>query len=153
MPLIALNFTGAKQQLLYKLRRFEKLAELDPVELEKRMQDQEEDEDETFMEEEDGHDEKNQASCKENDFRKLIFQALCQSSVHDRQQRKGRSRGRGKGRGRVHCHQNNRVGTPSSNNTIFTDQVVAKQPPGPRMPDGTRGFSMGRGKPVAVNIA
>ncbi|KAL2954900.1 hypothetical protein AAZX31_19G248500 [Glycine max] len=74
---------------------------------------------------------------------------------HDKEsgQRKGRSRGRGKGRGRVHCHQNNRVGTPSSNNTIFTDQVVAKQPPGPRMPDGTRGFSMGRGKPVAVNIA
>ncbi|QCE13412.1 la-related protein 6B [Vigna unguiculata] len=68
-------------------------------------------------------------------------------------QRKGRSRGRGKGRGRVHCHQNNRVGTPPSNNTIFTDQVIAKQPPGPRMPDGTRGFSMGRGKPVAVNIA
>ncbi|XP_047173772.1 la-related protein 6B [Vigna umbellata] len=68
-------------------------------------------------------------------------------------QRKGRSRGRGKGRGRVHCHQNNRLGTPPSNNTIFTDQVIAKQPPGPRMPDGTRGFSMGRGKPVAVNIA
>ncbi|KAK7354892.1 hypothetical protein VNO80_20463 [Phaseolus coccineus] len=68
-------------------------------------------------------------------------------------QRKGRNRGRGKGRGRVHCHQNNRVGTPPSNNTIFTDQVIAKQPPGPRMPDGTRGFSMGRGKPVAVNIA
>ncbi|XP_027350219.1 la-related protein 6B [Abrus precatorius] len=71
-------------------------------------------------------------------------------------QRKGRSRGRGKGRGRVHCHQNNRVnhlGTPPSTNTILTDQVVAKQPPGPRMPDGTRGFSMGRGKPVAVNIA
>ncbi|XP_022636091.1 la-related protein 6B isoform X1 [Vigna radiata var. radiata] len=68
-------------------------------------------------------------------------------------QRKGRSRGRGKGRGRVHCHQNSRVGTPPSNNTIFTDQVIAKQPPGPRMPDGTRGFSMGRGKPVAVNIA
>ncbi|KAK7338245.1 hypothetical protein VNO77_18849 [Canavalia gladiata] len=71
-------------------------------------------------------------------------------------QRKGRSRGRGKGRSRVHCHQNNRVnhsGTPPSNNTIFTDQVIAKQPPGPRMPDGTRGFSMGRGKPLAVNIA
>ncbi|WJX85792.1 hypothetical protein P8452_68195 [Trifolium repens] len=71
-------------------------------------------------------------------------------------QRKGRNRGRAKGRGRVHCHQNNRVshlGTPPSNNSFFTDQVVAKQPPGPRMPDGTRGFSMGRGKPVAVNIA
>jgi len=25
-----------------------------------------------------------------------------------------------------------------------------QQPPGPRMPDGTRGFSMGRGKPVMV---
>ncbi|KAJ1390753.1 Winged helix-like DNA-binding domain superfamily [Sesbania bispinosa] len=71
-------------------------------------------------------------------------------------QRKGRSRGRAKGRSRGHCHQNNRVnhlGTPPSNNSNFTDQVVAKQPPGPRMPDGTRGFSMGRGKPVAVNIA
>ncbi|CAJ2631219.1 unnamed protein product [Trifolium pratense] len=69
-------------------------------------------------------------------------------------QRKGRNLGRAKGRGRVHCHQNNRVnhfGTPPSNNSFFTDQVVAKQPPGPRMPDGTRGFSMGRGKPVAVN--
>ena len=31
------GFTGAKQQLLHKLRRFEKLAELDPIELEKRM--------------------------------------------------------------------------------------------------------------------
>lgn len=47
----------------------------------------------------------------------------------------------------------NHMGTPPSNNSIFTEQVVAKQPPGPRMPDGTRGFSMGRGKPVAVNIA
>nr|XP_012569662.1 la-related protein 6B isoform X3 [Cicer arietinum] len=69
-------------------------------------------------------------------------------------QRKGRRRA--KGRGRVHCHQNNRVnhhlGTPPSNNSYFTDQVVAKHPPGPRMPDGTRGFSMGRGKHVAVNI-
>ncbi|CAI8615835.1 unnamed protein product [Vicia faba] len=66
-------------------------------------------------------------------------------------QKKGRSRVRAKGRGRVHCHQNNRVNP--SNNSFFTDQGVAKQPPGPRMPDGTRGFSMGRGKPVAVNIA
>ncbi|KAL3736164.1 hypothetical protein ACJRO7_025160 [Eucalyptus globulus] len=29
--------------------------------------------------------------------------------------------------------------------------VVAKQSPGPRMPDGTRGFTMGRGKPVSVS--
>lgn len=85
VPLIALNFTGAKQQLLYKLRSFEKLAELDPVELEKRMQDQEEDEDEAFMEE--GYEEEdNEASYEENEFRELIFQVLCQSRVHDRQQ-------------------------------------------------------------------
>nr|KYP71082.1 hypothetical protein KK1_010325 [Cajanus cajan] len=77
----------AKQQLLYKLRRFEKLAELDPVELEKRMQDHEEDEDEIFLEQEDDEDGDNQETlCKENDFRDLISQALWQSSVHDRQQ-------------------------------------------------------------------
>ncbi|MBA0713350.1 hypothetical protein Golax_012390, partial [Gossypium laxum] len=34
-----------KQQLLHKLRRFEKLAELDPIELEKRMLEQEQDDD------------------------------------------------------------------------------------------------------------
>lgn len=77
------------------------------------------------------------------------------------QRKGGRGRGRTKGRGRVHCHQNNNrvnhhLGTSPSNSSFFTDQqvVAAKQPPpGPRMPDGTRGFSMGRGKPVAVNIA
>lgn len=72
-------------------------------------------------------------------------------------QRKGRSRGRGKGRGRGQYHHNNRgnhMGTPPSNNMVISEQpTMAKQPPGPRMPDGTRGFSMGRGKPVAVNIA
>lgn len=31
------SFTGTKNQLLQKLRRFERLAELDPIELEKRM--------------------------------------------------------------------------------------------------------------------
>ncbi|KAI4334637.1 hypothetical protein L6164_019301 [Bauhinia variegata] len=82
-----------------------------------------------------------------------------QGHGHDKEtgQGKGRSRGRGRGRGRSNCHQNNRVnhvGTPPSN-SILTEQVMAKhsQPPGPRMPDGTRGFSMGRGKPVTVNIA
>ncbi|PON50593.1 Lupus La protein [Trema orientale] len=74
-------------------------------------------------------------------------------------QKKGRSRGRGKGRGRGQYHHNNRgnniVGTPPSNNSVGMEAGVAKQPPppGPRMPDGTRGFALGRGKPVAVNIA
>ncbi|QCE05935.1 hypothetical protein DEO72_LG9g944 [Vigna unguiculata] len=44
------NVQRTTQNLLDRLRRFEKLAELDPVELEKRMLEQE---DETFMEEDD----------------------------------------------------------------------------------------------------
>ncbi|KAK2641614.1 hypothetical protein Ddye_023377 [Dipteronia dyeriana] len=74
-------------------------------------------------------------------------------------QRKGRNRGRGKGRGwgdrgqHYHNHRGNNVGMPPSNNAIGNEQpTVGKQPPGPRMPDGTRGFAMGRGKPVAVNV-
>ncbi|XP_021774743.1 la-related protein 6B [Chenopodium quinoa] len=73
-------------------------------------------------------------------------------------QKKSRNRGRGKGRGRGHHnhHQNNRghhVGSPPVNNVMNAEHpIVAKQqPPGPRMPDGTRGFSMGRGRPIAVN--
>lgn len=47
------SFIGAKLQLLHKLRRFERLAELDPVELEKRMLEyQEDDEEEDIVEEE-----------------------------------------------------------------------------------------------------
>ncbi|KAF5733564.1 la-related protein 6B [Tripterygium wilfordii] len=70
--------------------------------------------------------------------------------------KKGRNRGQGKDRGRTQHQQNNRghhMGTPLSNNMVFNEQQIpAKQPPGPRMPDGTRGFAMGRGKPVAVNM-
>eukprot|EP00258_Populus_trichocarpa_P017902 XP_006380251.2 la-related protein 6B isoform X2 [Populus trichocarpa] len=74
-------------------------------------------------------------------------------------QRKGRNRGRGKGRGRGQYHHNshhnnrgNHLGTSPSNNPVIGEHpAMAKQPPGPRMPDGTRGFAMGRGKPAAVN--
>ncbi|XP_072950298.1 la-related protein 6B [Typha angustifolia] len=70
--------------------------------------------------------------------------------------RRGKGRGRGRGRGRGHYHNNNRnggnhpVGTPPSSHVIHVEQPLGanKQPPGPRMPDGTRGFTMGRGKPV-----
>ncbi|CAD5321302.1 La-related protein 6B [Arabidopsis thaliana] len=93
-------------------------------------------------------------------------------------QRKGRNRGRGKGRGRGQPHQNqnqnnnhshnqnhnhngrgnhhhhhHQVGTQPSNNPMNNMEqpgMGKQQPPGPRMPDGTRGFSMGRGKPVMV---
>ncbi|XP_019419785.1 PREDICTED: la-related protein 6B isoform X1 [Lupinus angustifolius] len=65
--------------------------------------------------------------------------------------KKGRNRGKGKGRGRGHHHHGHHIhiGTPQPSNN-------STPPPGPRMPDGTRGFSMGRGKPnVALvnNIA
>lgn len=71
--------------------------------------------------------------------------------------RRGRGWGRGGRRGRGQHHNNNRggghlVGTPPSSHSIHSDreQLVAnKQPPGPRMPDGTRGFTLGRGKPVS----
>ncbi|CAN8318323.1 unnamed protein product [Cochlearia groenlandica] len=94
-------------------------------------------------------------------------------------QRKGRNRGRGKGRGRGQPHQNqnqnqnhngrggnhhhnyqhqhhnhhHQVGTPPSYNQMNNMEqpsMAKQQPPGPRMPDGTRGFSMGRGKPIMV---
>ncbi|KAL8262774.1 hypothetical protein R6Q59_024123 [Mikania micrantha] len=71
-------------------------------------------------------------------------------------QKKGRSRGRGKGRGRPqYNHHNNRgahVVTPQTNPVNTDHPVIGKQPPGPRMPDGTRGFSMGRGKPVSIPV-
>ncbi|CAK7325006.1 unnamed protein product [Dovyalis caffra] len=51
-------------------------------------------------------------------------------------------------------HANDKEGTSPSNNLVIGEHpTMSKQPPGPRMPDGTRGFAMGRGKPVAVNIA
>ncbi|KAK3118670.1 hypothetical protein QOZ80_9BG0703730 [Eleusine coracana subsp. coracana] len=88
---------------------------------------------------------------------------------------RGRGRGRGgRGRGRGYHHQNNNqlshhqnsrsgahaVGTPPSGQPVKIEQqqeeiqpqpqppiASNKQPPGPRMPDGSRGFAMGRGKP------
>ncbi|WOL00394.1 la-related protein 6B [Canna indica] len=75
--------------------------------------------------------------------------------------RRGRGRGRGgRGRGRgQHHHQNNNrsgnhtVGTPPSSHLVHPDReqgVANKQPPGPRMPDGTRGFTLGRGRPIST---
>ncbi|KAH0708324.1 hypothetical protein KY284_009751 [Solanum tuberosum] len=98
-------------------------------------------------------------------------------------QRKGLNRswvkGLGQGRGRPQFHQTSRgghLGTPpasmrraysvgsalSSINrfslagqpSMLSDQSApVKQASVPRMPDGTRGFSMGRGKPVAIKTA
>jgi hypothetical protein len=67
---------------LDRLRRFEQLAELDPLELEKRMQ---EDEYETFFEDDDDEDESD-APCEEKALREIVNEILCHSSVHDRWQ-------------------------------------------------------------------
>ncbi|XP_020686314.1 la-related protein 6B isoform X1 [Dendrobium catenatum] len=79
--------------------------------------------------------------------------------------RRGKARGKGRGRGRVQYHNINNhhrggggghghghaIGTPPANNPVHNEQSAAvKQPPVPRMPDGTRGFTMGRGKPSFV---
>ncbi|XP_028777112.1 la-related protein 6C [Neltuma alba] len=61
--------------------------------------------------------------------------------------KKGWGRGRGKGRGRgllaLPCQ-------PSSSPAVVVSEGGSARPntKGPRMPDGTRGFTMGRGKPI-----
>ncbi|XP_043718845.1 la-related protein 6B-like [Telopea speciosissima] len=63
----------------------------------------------------------------------------------------GRGRGKGLGWGQLQNNRGSHVGISSSNNLVQNEhQIVTKPPPGPRMPDGTRGFSMGRGKPIAA---
>jgi La-related protein 7 len=71
--------------------------------------------------------------------------------------KKGRGRGRGGrtgggGRGRG-LHHHTHSGTPPQNSLYLLSETVGKPPPGPRMPDGTRGFSTGRGKLLAVNTS
>ncbi|KAL3688467.1 hypothetical protein R1sor_014776 [Riccia sorocarpa] len=66
--------------------------------------------------------------------------------------KRGRGRGRGgrggRGRGQhtgVNGGRNQLGSSPQSSITLPSD-IVGRPPPGPRMPDGTRGFSIGRGK-------
>ncbi|KAG5063024.1 hypothetical protein JHK85_004207 [Glycine max] len=57
-------------------------------------------------------------------------------------------RGRGKGRGRTQGR--GLLAPPSqSSSTILCDAHTKHNTKGPRMPDGTRGFTMGRGKPMS----
>ncbi|XP_047156408.1 uncharacterized protein LOC124827401 [Vigna umbellata] len=72
------NVQRTTQNLLDRLRRFEKLAELDPVELEKRMLDQE---DETFMEEDDDYGESERKCGEEN-----VVEILSHSRVDEKQE-------------------------------------------------------------------
>lgn len=82
---------------------------------------------------------------------------------HKKGRNRGRGKGQGQGQGRGRSQYNNRMAAhvvaPVIGNSINTPEHggggggIGKQPPGPRMPDGTRGFAMGRGKPVAVSVS
>ncbi|CAA3010682.1 la-related 6B [Olea europaea subsp. europaea] len=69
----------------------------------------------------------------------------------------GRGKGKGQGRGRPQHHQINGgslLGSPQLEASVYAEKlIIAKASPVPRMPDGTKGFSMGRGKPVAIPTA
>ncbi|CAM8956667.1 unnamed protein product [Rhodiola kirilowii] len=114
-----------------------------------------------------GHIDEENAELHSND--KLLENVSSQTDVlvHEQAEenaneregpKKGRGRGRGKGRGRGQPHHHNNwgnhhhIGAPN-NQTSNDHPMVTKLPPGPRMPDGTKGFAMGRGKPIAINIS
>uniref|UniRef100_M4E8C1 HTH La-type RNA-binding domain-containing protein n=1 Tax=Brassica campestris TaxID=3711 RepID=M4E8C1_BRACM len=69
-----------------------------------------------------------------------------------------KDRTRGRGRRQNHQGSNGIVhGTSPSSSSSFHHNYnhhhpveVSKRPPGPKMPDGTRGFTMGRGKPLST---
>ncbi|KAL0889291.1 hypothetical protein Bca101_013274 [Brassica carinata] len=74
---------------------------------------------------------------------------------------KNGNKAKGRGRGRRQNHQGSNSsghGTSPSSSSSFHHNYhnhhhqhpveVSKRPPGPKMPDGTRGFTMGRGKPL-----
>ncbi|GKU98327.1 hypothetical protein SLEP1_g11346 [Rubroshorea leprosula] len=90
----------AKQQLLQKLRRFEKLAELDPIELEKRMSEQDEDDSEydansaCDQKEEDDYFEHGESisSDKETDIDTFVQEVLRSSFLHQRRIPEGMKR-------------------------------------------------------------
>ncbi|PPD69578.1 hypothetical protein GOBAR_DD33539 [Gossypium barbadense] len=97
-----------------------------------------------------------EAILNEEDF-KNSFQSNNVESTENKTEdigvgsKKGGGKGRGKGRGRVQNH--NRRGqlrtSPQPINPTTQCEASMKQTfKGPRIPDGTKGFTMGRGKPL-----
>ncbi|XP_010496015.1 PREDICTED: la-related protein 6A-like isoform X2 [Camelina sativa] len=66
------------------------------------------------------------------------------------QKDKNGNKGRGGGQGRRQNHQGHGSAPSASSSSHHNHHPVevSKRPPGPRMPDGTRGFTMGRGKAI-----
>lgn len=67
-------------------------------------------------------------------------------------QTKEKNGNRARNRGRTR-NQKYRSTNGLGHGTVHLNHVgeTSKPPPGPRMPDGTRGFTMGRGRPLSVN--
>lgn len=64
--------------------------------------------------------------------------------------KKGWGKSRGKGRGRIQNHSGRGLlaSAPQPTSSVQCDAFPKHTYKGPRMPDGTRGFTMGRGKPL-----
>ncbi|XP_058068910.1 la-related protein 6C [Magnolia sinica] len=69
--------------------------------------------------------------------------------------KRGWARGRGKSRGRGQNHNGRGLlaSSPQPSNLIQLEASSKQTTRGPRMPDGTRGFTMGRGKPVGPALS
>ncbi|KAL4280687.1 hypothetical protein GQ457_03G001480 [Hibiscus cannabinus] len=68
--------------------------------------------------------------------------------------KKGWSKSRGKLRGSAQNHTGRGLlsGSPQPSNAVQCEASVKQMLKGPRMPDGTRGFTMGRGKPLCAPL-
>ena len=69
--------------------------------------------------------------------------------------RKGWARGRGKSRGRAQNHSGRgllALSTQLCSSGIQSEASAKQASKGPRMPDGTRGFTIGRGKPLSTPV-
>ncbi|KAL3828428.1 hypothetical protein ACJIZ3_017230 [Penstemon smallii] len=82
------------------------------------------------------------------------------SQFHERQledlgnhQRKGRNYVKGKGKGQGRGRTNYAINGGGILGNSSSTEISAKTSAVPRMPDGTKGFSMGRGKPMALILA
>ncbi|KAL5984925.1 hypothetical protein ACLOJK_038761 [Asimina triloba] len=86
-----------------------------------------------------------QISCEQLSLENIVDDSANNS-------KKGWARGRGKARGRSQSHNGRGLllaPSPQPSSLIQSEASSKQIPRGPRMPDGTRGFTMGRGKPMA----
>ncbi|KAL5220221.1 hypothetical protein ABZP36_024934 [Zizania latifolia] len=90
-----------------------------------------------------GTDSIEDALNKENVNSDVTHEDMCQ---HQKINAKGGQRGRYRGQGRGQNQQNTSGQGHGSSPASSGSDYVNKTIPGPRMPDGTRGFTMGRGK-------